>query len=203
MNCRRCKNGLLKHYYETEFHDIFQCKECQYQEIVRFDECCRDPFKIVVNDNSFSPNFRLYDQCKNCGGTKRNFPLKYTKDIEIRGEFDMDYYDQWKNNISHDKNLAYESVSYSNYLSSPRGKYHEYLESQEWKVKRKQVFDRDNNLCQRCKKESALHVHHLTYDNIFKEKLEDLMSVCPECHSQIHYEELISKIENLKNNRKI
>ncbi len=88
MNCRRCKTGNLQKLYEIKFHDIYQCQDCQYQEIIRLDDCCRDPFKIVVNDTSFFPNFRLYEQCKNCGEAKRNFPLKYTKNIEVRGEFE-------------------------------------------------------------------------------------------------------------------
>lgn len=201
MNCHRCKSGVLEKFYEIEYHDIYQCKECLHQEIIRIDDCCRKPFKIVVNDTSFFPNFRLYEQCRNCGGTKRNFPVKYTKDIEIRGEFDLEYFEKSKEAVDFDKKMAYEIVSESNYLTSPRGKYHQYLQSDEWKAKRKLVFDRDKNLCQYCKTAPAFHVHHLHYKNIFREKLEDLLSVCGECHSRIHHEELLEKIDNLRNRK--
>lgn len=199
MNCRRCKTGVLEKFYEIKYHDIYQCQDCQHQEIMRLDDCYRDPFKIVVNDTSFFPNFRLYEQCKNCGGAKRNFPLKYTKDIEVRGEFDLDFFKRSKEASDFDKKIAYEVVSYSNYLTSPKGKYHQYLESKEWKEKRKLVFERDKNLCQSCKSAPAFHVHHLHYNNIFRENLEDLLSVCAACHNKIHYEELLQKIENLRN----
>jgi hypothetical protein len=59
-------------------------RNCGCEEIKLSDDCCRNPNKIVVNDAKFFPNFRLYEQCKNCGGTKRNFPVKYTPDIDIR-----------------------------------------------------------------------------------------------------------------------
>lgn len=198
MICNRCKSECLEKYYETEYHDIYKCKKCEYEQIAVLDVCCRNPNKIVVNDATFFPNYRLYEQCKNCGGTQRNFPVKQTTDIDIRGEFDFEYFDQWRERKSFDKKLAYESVSYSNYLSSPKGKYHKYLESPEWKAKRKSVFERDGYMCTKCKSEPAFHAHHLTYENIFNEKLEDLISVCAECHSQIHYEELMQKIDNLK-----
>ena len=54
--------------------------------------------------------------------------MKYTSDIDIRGEFDSEYFEEWREKVNFDKKLIYESVSYSNYLSSPKGKYHKYLE---------------------------------------------------------------------------
>lgn len=198
MNCRRCTNGVLQKFYEAEYHDIYICTTCEYEEIVRFDECCRNPNKVVVNDIKFFPNFRLYEQCINCGGARRNFPVKYTSEVDIRGEFDLENFDKWRESVNFDKKLIYESVSYSNYLSSPKGKYHQYLESPEWKEKRELIFKRDGYICTKCKSRSAFHAHHLTYENIFNEKLEDLISVCAECHSQIHFDELMQKIDNLK-----
>ncbi|WP_123862073.1 HNH endonuclease [Chryseobacterium artocarpi] len=64
--------------------------------------------------------------------------------------------------------------------------------------KREVVFARDKYKCQQCKSKAAIHVHHLTYENIFNENLEDLISLCIECHSQIHYEMLLNKITELK-----
>nr|WP_314492103.1 hypothetical protein [uncultured Chryseobacterium sp.] len=113
----------------------------------------------------------------------------------------MEYFERWRNEVSFDKKLVFESVSHSNYLSSPKGTYHKYLESHEWKAKRKLVFERDENICQECKNKPAFHAHHLTYQNIFNEKLEDLISVCAECHSKIHYRELIKRIEDIHNRK--
>ncbi|OCA77556.1 hypothetical protein BBI01_03660 [Chryseobacterium artocarpi] len=137
MTCRRCEKQTIYKYYESDFHNIYKCKSCDYEEIIKIDDCCRNPNKIIVNDPNFFPNFRLYEQCINCGGTKRNFPLKHTKDIEIRDEFNVDTFNTWRKNISFDKKIIYEYVQEANYLSSPRGKYHAYLNSDEWKKKEK------------------------------------------------------------------
>ena len=63
--------------------------------------------------------------------------------------------------------------------------YSEYLDSHAWKIKRAQVLNRDENKCVGCKKEAS-EVHHRTYDNIGKEPLSDLVSLCGSCHDRIH-----------------
>jgi 5-methylcytosine-specific restriction endonuclease McrA len=32
-----------------------------------------------------------------------------------------------------------------------------------------------------------LHVHHCTYENYAREKLEDLITLCNECHHTFHF----------------
>ena len=202
MNCKRCESENLVLLYETEFHDIYKCCNCEFEQIEKIEDCCRNPFIIIVNDSSFMPNYRLYRQCVRCGGCKRNFPVKYTSDIDIDGEFELYRLEEYRENVSFDKKLIYESVSYSNYLTSPKGKYHQYLFTPEWKEKRELAFQRDNYTCQECKKHPAIHAHHLTYDRIYHEKIEDLQSVCAECHAEIHHRQLIDRINKLRNNRK-
>jgi 5-methylcytosine-specific restriction endonuclease McrA len=64
-------------------------------------------------------------------------------------------------------------------------KYKAYLKSDKWKAKRKEVLERDDYTCQECGFR-AWQVHHLTYKNIFNEPLEDLISICGDCHRDIH-----------------
>ncbi|ARV16876.1 hypothetical protein BTO07_09540 [Polaribacter sp. SA4-12] len=73
------------------------------------------------------------------------------------------------------------------FYNSRKGKYNEYLLSEKWKTKRNEVLKRDNSLCRVCKEKKAEDVHHLTYENLFNEKLEDLISVCRKCHLEIHF----------------
>lgn len=68
---------------------------------------------------------------------------------------------------------------------SRREKYYAYLKKPEWKERRRQVFDRDKNTCQHCGG-FATQVHHLTYKNVFKEPLEDLIAICRPCHEKEH-----------------
>lgn len=63
---------------------------------------------------------------------------------------------------------------------------YQYLISPEWKAKRKQVLKAANYSCQRCKAETDLHVHHISYKNLFRENPEDLVAICSDCHTYIH-----------------
>lgn len=64
--------------------------------------------------------------------------------------------------------------------------YEEYLDSEEWAVKRDAVLNRDGHKCQACLVEVATQVHHLTYDRIYEEPMFDLVSVCRACHEKVH-----------------
>jgi hypothetical protein len=70
-----------------------------------------------------------------------------------------------------------------------RNRYGKYLASEKWKAKRLLVLERDDYFCQDCGVDlqgKLAHVHHLTYDRIFNEKLSDLQTLCPECHMKEH-----------------
>jgi len=63
----------------------------------------------------------------------------------------------------------------------------EYLKSDEWRRKRYVVFKRDNWRCVFCGNK-ATQVHHKRYakNNIGKEPIDWLVSVCKPCHDQQH-----------------
>ena len=63
--------------------------------------------------------------------------------------------------------------------------YEKYLMSSEWAKKRMQTMDRDSWKCVICGNEADV-VHHLTYERIFNESLNDLVSLCTECHQREH-----------------
>ena len=67
-----------------------------------------------------------------------------------------------------------------------KDRYKKYLESDEWKDKKRLSIKRDNGTCQGCLTATALEVHHLTYERIGDELLTDLVSLCSFCHNQIH-----------------
>lgn len=64
--------------------------------------------------------------------------------------------------------------------------YYRYLRSKVWKAKRKKLFDLRGRRCEECGFTMNLHIHHLTYKNIFNEPLEDLMILCENCHKAKH-----------------
>lgn len=63
--------------------------------------------------------------------------------------------------------------------------YRNYLQTKKWKEKRRAKLD-INDCCEICGSKGNLHIHHKTYKNIFDEKLEDLQTLCKDCHLSIH-----------------
>lgn len=60
---------------------------------------------------------------------------------------------------------------------------------EQWKTVRKSRLEFDNGLCVFCKS-AAEEVHHVTYENVGRERLEDLRSLCRLCHdacTQLEY----------------
>jgi hypothetical protein len=64
--------------------------------------------------------------------------------------------------------------------------YAKYLRSAQWKAKCKAVRERCSNVCERCRKYLVDEVHHLTYDHVYNEPLQDLQGLCGACHSFLH-----------------
>lgn len=83
------------------------------------------------------------------------------------------------------------------------GAFQEYMKSQEWKIVKKHVKERDNNTCQNCgillnteNGEGAV-VHHLHYDHFGKANREEETScilLCRKCHNKAH---LQSEMKNI------
>lgn len=65
-------------------------------------------------------------------------------------------------------------------------KYSEYLKSAKWKAFRKQALIHYGSVCSKCPSTTKLQVHHLTYINIFKETLADVVILCKSCHGVAH-----------------
>jgi 5-methylcytosine-specific restriction endonuclease McrA len=63
--------------------------------------------------------------------------------------------------------------------------YRRYLKSDKWLNLKKQVFERDKHRCQTCHAIKQLEVHHVTYDRLGNENLDDLIMLCKLCHEAI------------------
>ena len=67
--------------------------------------------------------------------------------------------------------------------------YKNYLKSDTWRTIRNTRLKFDNYKCVKCGLR-ADEVHHLTYINVENENLEDLMSLCIDCHKKEHEKKL-------------
>ena len=185
--CQKCKTNKIK-LYEINYYDIYECPSCKKQNIVEIDDCCRNPFKIIVEDLSKLPYRRLYQQCKNCGGVvNKNKPLSYKQNQNnIKDEINFYRVEEWKLAKFNDIEYIKEIVNKYNFDLSKYGKYLRYIESEKWFILKNRIKKRDKNKCTKCNSNLNLHVHHITYDNLFNEKDEDLITLCSECHKDFH-----------------
>ena len=64
--------------------------------------------------------------------------------------------------------------------------YEEYLQSDQFDEIRQKVFERDGWECVICGSSEILQAHHLTYKNVYHEELQDLITLCRNCHTIYH-----------------
>jgi rRNA maturation protein Nop10 len=64
--------------------------------------------------------------------------------------------------------------------------YHAYLRSPAWQRKVGAVKRKAGYRCHDCGAGGRLEVHHKTYVRIFRERLSDLVALCPRCHKRRH-----------------
>jgi hypothetical protein len=64
-------------------------------------------------------------------------------------------------------------------------RYTQYLESEHWKLFREKILTA-RPICEECKSDKNIHVHHLTYENLWNEKPEDVKVLCRNCHCKVH-----------------
>lgn len=68
-----------------------------------------------------------------------------------------------------------------------KNEYKKYLKSDHWVKTRRQRKRLDNNRCYLCGCPKYLNVHHLKYDNLGDENVEeDLVTLCRKCHLMLH-----------------
>jgi hypothetical protein len=88
--------------------------------------------------------------------------------------------------------------------------YKEYLQTPYWNYLKKRYTTNKKMfkvwVCWICRKhKSFYHLHHKSYDNLFKERWgKDIIRVCSKCHKLLHFDELGNKLNMsvaLQNNR--
>lgn len=137
----------------------------------------------------------LRKQCFDCGYLLTlNYKRNFIKDFNNLKYYDNDLRDKQKNKSLLKSEIKSVFFEYSKkYFERSYNYYHNiYLKSIEWKHKRDLVMNFYNSICNDCGSK-ANDVHHLTYNNIFKERFEDLIPLCRNCHNKKHdiYEKLL------------
>lgn len=104
--------------------------------------------------------------------------------------------DKWrvKRNILSDPIKRYEYYK-SGYTSRKRKRLrrmsnNNYLNSHHWSLIKSAVLKRDGLRCADCgaaDDEKRLEVHHISYSRRGREDMEDLLTLCRECHEERHF----------------
>ena len=64
--------------------------------------------------------------------------------------------------------------------------YREYLRSNDWRERRKDLMEEAGKVCSECG-DKATQLHHLNYDCLGEEELDmDVVALCTQCHKDIH-----------------
>lgn len=63
--------------------------------------------------------------------------------------------------------------------------YKAYLASRDWALKKEAIRERSGDTCERCHVRPHQSTHHVTYEHIGNEPLEDLLAVCNPCHEYL------------------
>lgn len=151
-----------------------------YKSEIRFGHCQHADMRLVVSTKS-NGNKLYQRQCFDCG--HKEGELAYAK--LTKAEMDAAI------PRIHLVETIRERQADDEYIAQARwwGWYNEYLKSPVWRAKREKVFARAKNTCEACGDAPAYQVHHLTYDNVGREPLFDLVAVCAECHKILHDKE--------------
>ena len=188
MNCNKCSSNDITLIIEGNIEIQF-CNDCGLIYRPQY-ECCSNQKKIrlrVEQKNGIVQRMGC-SNCKYIFGTqlKRSIDFDKLPYVSIKRMQEIKDLQNRNNEIAMQKVKIYHSAFLERSKNKMREQYHEYRLTQKWKEKRLIVLERDNNLCQGCRKNKATEVHHLTYEHIGNEMLFELVSVCRSCHNLIH-----------------
>lgn len=192
MNCEVCCSSKIEEMLiNNKTH--YLCHNCGHLDKGSISNCCNEPNYHFVLKENVRGHLREVAICKNCNLSKP--PIKRTgKPLPIVTYHQNEINAQWRQNnlaIAYDhinkvRQRVVERVNDSfEKLFELYGTYNDYLKSEEWQIKRQEVLERDNHKCLYCKYKAS-QVHHSTYANVGREKLEELQSICASCHQKLH-----------------
>jgi hypothetical protein len=179
----------IKNEIGTPIFYLQHCIKCYDFIEVKIQDCCHNPNVIQIhtqfsNDTIHKRNFctncyKIFKAQKKIPGERLFYLDKY------RTEKAREFYTNYRTSFSKRKCEIFEK-KHQLMRFNWEHKYQTYINSNEWKQKRKIILIRDKYICQICKINGAVQVHHLTYKRLGNEQLFDLISVCLDCHNKEH-----------------
>lgn len=157
-----------------------------YQQ-VQSEFNCDHPSRSLTRfvSSSGAESYRI--QCMRCGETTANPKKSSLSRTQISSV--IPYNDELKRQWSKSRSERYQQVRAAEEEKASRKWFEScnaYLDSPQWKARRRMVLTRAKGVCEGCLERPASQVHHLTYERVGSEMLFDLVAVCDACHASIH-----------------
>ncbi len=76
-----------------------------------------------------------------------------------------------------------------------------YLRSEHWRNLRRRKFQ-ESPSCYTCRSREHLDIHHASYQNLYKERLSELITLCRRCHQLTHATD-ITEAEKIAREREL
>lgn len=158
-----------------------------YQEVQEITTCKHETVRRAKKTAS-NGVITVWQQCAQCGDkVGKAIPKTTISDDDLAELPDWDpqigkQYYQWRSE------LYQESMEVARMLAEEEWnrRYEEYLDTPEWKEKRRLVLLRAQGVCEGCRIAEATEVHHLTYSHAGEEFLFQLVAICGPCHKRFH-----------------
>lgn len=191
MNCTKCEEPNLLLLKEGEYSTGYFCKYCGYGSLDYYSTCCANQSLIDIRFEQANKTVVQRTACTNCkaliGGAKK----KWADFAALRFYSQESYKEhEEKKSLSHKKLFNHIQALQDNFRRDQQEnwwqKYQEHLKSDRWKIIRNLVLKRESSICQGCKQAEAVHIHHLTYENMGDELLFQLVALCLKCHQKLH-----------------
>jgi len=134
-----------------------------------------------------SGGVQIRQQCLNCGYVLGNPRKRQDGDDDIP-EVDKaarDIFDKQRSEAYEDILQKHARLQFNKQNEWFR-EHAEYLQSDEWRLRRRLVLQRASGRCEGCGLNDATQVHHLKYDNWKAEFLFELVAICDSCHDRLH-----------------
>lgn len=131
--------------------------------------------------------FKRY--CKTCGlATTQSLPHRTVKNTNIE-PIDTVKREKLVDKYARDRRHLLDAMANrcaDRSRPQRRDGYAEYLASPAWAELRTKVMNRCGSLCEGCRDNAAVDVHHLTYQHVYREFAFELVGLCRECHTRWH-----------------
>jgi hypothetical protein len=157
------------------------------EDLREFYRECDHPRTVLGWHTTRSQTRQLRRQCVDCGELVGG-ALPGSQALRSTGRVDLAMRERCRDQRDARLRAIYEKHARLQRaeLDARRQQHSEYLDSPEWRAKRRKVLERAGGLCEGCRVNRPTQVHHLTYKHWGDELLFELVALCDECHDRCH-----------------